>query len=343
MGASQRDIQIALMAAMQESNLRNLNYGDRDSIGLFQQRNAWASRADRLDPAKAARMFFKGGQRGQRGLLSYNQRNQWSLTQAAQKVQVSAYPNAYAKWEADALGLLGKAGGSANSDGVMRGDLAENRFPGLAQQGEGANLLTGQIGAGQGGTPDPTEASQIDTKGMPLGVSSASMPGIESGDKMPVFEFGEASDADSGGGGALPELDDATYRQTYPQGVPASGKRDLVIRTAKSFLGTPYLYGGNDASGIDCSALMQKAFKAAGINLPRISYQQANYGKRVAISQLRPGDMVATDNSSRNNGADHIALWLGNGMILEAPRSGLSVRIRQLGDDENYWGVAIDY
>ena len=68
-GASQRDIIVALMAAMQESGLRNLNYGDRDSIGLFQQRNAWGSTAERLNPESAARMFFLGGHAGQRGLL----------------------------------------------------------------------------------------------------------------------------------------------------------------------------------------------------------------------------------------------------------------------------------
>lgn len=116
LGASQRDILIALMAAFQESGIRSLNYGDRDSIGIFQQRNAWGSRAARLDPYQSARMFFLGGAQGQRGLLDFGNRGNMSLTQAAQAVQVSAFPSAYAKWEDEARALLGmsptKAGGS---------------------------------------------------------------------------------------------------------------------------------------------------------------------------------------------------------------------------------------
>jgi len=65
-------------------------------------------------------------------------------------------------------------------------------------------------------------------------------------------------------------------------------------------------------------------------------------GKRVGLDKLQVGDLVAWDNSSRNRGADHIAIWLGDGRIIEAPRPGLSVRIRELGDDDlkdGVWGV----
>ena len=90
---------IALSTALQESTLRNLPYGDRDSIGLFQQRDAWGSRAERLDPATSSEMFFTGGRGGQRGLLSIPDYLSMSVTRAAQAVQVSAFPDAYAKWE----------------------------------------------------------------------------------------------------------------------------------------------------------------------------------------------------------------------------------------------------
>jgi len=115
LGASQRDILIALMAAFQESGIRSLNYGDRDSIGIFQQRNAWGSRSARLDPYQSARMFFLGGSQGQQGLLDKRNRNRLSLAQAAQAVQVSAFPNAYAKWQDEAASLLGMSPGKAAS------------------------------------------------------------------------------------------------------------------------------------------------------------------------------------------------------------------------------------
>lgn len=110
LGASTRDNVIAIMTAMQESTLRNLDYGDRDSVGLFQQRNAWGSLADRMSPEKSARMFFLGGNAGQRGLFDFKNRNKMSLAQAAQAVQVSAFPDAYARWQAMAQQVVSSTG-----------------------------------------------------------------------------------------------------------------------------------------------------------------------------------------------------------------------------------------
>ncbi len=101
-------IVIALAAAMQESSLRNIAYGDRDSLGLFQQRpsTGWGTPAQLLDAAHAARLFYGGPSnpnKGKtRGLLDIPGWQSMTLTRAAQAVQISAYPNAYAKWEASA-------------------------------------------------------------------------------------------------------------------------------------------------------------------------------------------------------------------------------------------------
>lgn len=121
LGASSRDIVIALMTAMQESTLRNISYGDRDSVGLFQQRAPWGSFDDRTNPRESARMFFQGGQGGQPGLFSKRGRNDMSLAQAAQAVQVSAYPDAYAKWQAMAEALYGAMQWEGSNASVMSG------------------------------------------------------------------------------------------------------------------------------------------------------------------------------------------------------------------------------
>jgi murein DD-endopeptidase MepM/ murein hydrolase activator NlpD len=97
---------IALMTAMQESTLRNLPYGDRDSVGLFQQRNAWGSLQQRMDPATSARMFYTGGMAGQPGLLDISGWGQMPTWRAAQSVQRSAFPFAYAKHEGLATTLV---------------------------------------------------------------------------------------------------------------------------------------------------------------------------------------------------------------------------------------------
>jgi cell wall-associated NlpC family hydrolase len=119
------------------------------------------------------------------------------------------------------------------------------------------------------------------------------------------------------------------------------GQAGKIVRAAKSLLGTPYVWGGSSTTGVDCSGLVQLAYKAAGVNLPRVSYQQAGSGKRVGLGDLKPGDLVAWDNSTRNNGADHIAIYLGGGQIIEAARPGTNVRIRKLGNNEGAWGVRI--
>lgn len=97
---------VALAAGMQESGLRPLDYGDRDSVGVFQQRTSWGSLHDRLDPRDASTMFFTGGHAGQAGLLDIDAWATMPVTQAAQAVQVSAYPDAYAKWEPVAVQLV---------------------------------------------------------------------------------------------------------------------------------------------------------------------------------------------------------------------------------------------
>jgi LysM repeat protein len=115
-GVSDRGIVIALATAMQESALANLNYGHLDSVGLFQQRpsQGWGSRSQLLNPTYAARLFF-GGPTGPNssetpGLLDIRGWNSMSLTQAAQAVQISAYPNAYAQWETSAKYWLSELG-----------------------------------------------------------------------------------------------------------------------------------------------------------------------------------------------------------------------------------------
>ncbi|OQJ52733.1 LysM peptidoglycan-binding domain-containing protein [Clavibacter sepedonicus] len=115
-GVSDYGLVIALATAAQESTLRNLDWGDRDSIGLFQQRpsQGWGQPAQLNDPVYAARAFFGGSVNpnpgATRGLLDIAGWKSMTVTQAAQAVQYSAYPDAYAKWEASAWAWLEEIG-----------------------------------------------------------------------------------------------------------------------------------------------------------------------------------------------------------------------------------------
>jgi LysM repeat protein len=108
LGVSDYGIAIALATAMQESTLRNLSWGDLDSVGLFQQRpsSGWGTVEQLTDPAYAAALFYGGPSnpnRGYtRGLLDISGWESMPLTEAAQRVQISAFPDAYAKWESAA-------------------------------------------------------------------------------------------------------------------------------------------------------------------------------------------------------------------------------------------------
>jgi LysM repeat protein len=103
-GVPDYGIIIALATAMQESSLRNIDYGDRDSVGLFQQRTStgWGTIADIMNPHHSAYLFYQGRSGYTRGLLDISGWQSMPLTVAAQKVQISAYPDHYAKWETSA-------------------------------------------------------------------------------------------------------------------------------------------------------------------------------------------------------------------------------------------------
>lgn len=107
---------IGVATAAQESSLVNISYGDRDSIGLFQQRAPWGTDAERMDPVTAATMFFTGGRGGQRGLTAFPDWPTVPLAVAAQRVQVSAFPDAYAKWQQLAVDAVAAASGVAPAE-----------------------------------------------------------------------------------------------------------------------------------------------------------------------------------------------------------------------------------
>ena len=116
LGVSGEGIVIALATAMQESSLRNLNGGDRDSVGLFQQRPSagWGSVDQLTTPAYSARLFYGGASNPNigrtRGLMDIVDWQSLPLTVAAQAVQNSAFPDAYAKWEASAQAWYSELG-----------------------------------------------------------------------------------------------------------------------------------------------------------------------------------------------------------------------------------------
>ncbi|MFB4310742.1 C40 family peptidase [Actinomadura sp. GTD37] len=106
-----------------------------------------------------------------------------------------------------------------------------------------------------------------------------------------------------------------------------------VIKAAYTRLGWPYVWGGESEAegGYDCSGLMQFAFAKAGIRLPRVAADQARAGWVIPYSKAEPGDMLIWANDPTAPGyISHIALYLGNGKMIAAPRRGTVVQIQNV-------------
>ncbi|HET8529468.1 MAG TPA: C40 family peptidase [Gaiellaceae bacterium] len=97
-----------------------------------------------------------------------------------------------------------------------------------------------------------------------------------------------------------------------------------IIAQGKRFLGVHYLWGGLSSWGFDCSGLIWDLYRAHGLTIPRDADPQLHHGTPVARSALEPGDLLFFGSGGY---ADHVSIYLGNGMELEAPDSAHRVRI----------------
>ncbi|GCB46653.1 C40 family peptidase [Streptomyces sp. NL15-2K] len=100
-----------------------------------------------------------------------------------------------------------------------------------------------------------------------------------------------------------------------------------AISYAYSKLGSPYVWGATGPDAFDCSGLIQAAYRAAGISLPRTTYAQIDAGRRVSHSELRPGDLVFF-----YSGISHVGIYIGNGQMIHAPRPSAPVRVAPLSE-----------
>jgi cell wall-associated NlpC family hydrolase len=248
---------IAVATAMQESSLRNLGHlgdgNDHDSLGLFQQRPSmgWGTPAQLTDPRYAAGKFYER-------LVEVDGWQRMTVTAAAQAVQRSAYPDAYAKWQTEAEQIV--------------------------------DAVTGK-----------------------LGITCA-----DGGDGMP----GE------GPGGIPPGYV-----------LPSDQQQAAAVRFALAQVGEPYVFGAEGPDTWDCSGLMQKAWAAAGVRIPRVTGDQVRAGVAVgSLAAMEPGDLILIPGSNGTmSRPGHVGMYIGLGgdgkqYLVNAPRTGDVVKVIPVGN-----------
>jgi cell wall-associated NlpC family hydrolase len=117
---------------------------------------------------------------------------------------------------------------------------------------------------------------------------------------------------------------------------PAGAAHDAV-QTALDQVGKPYVYGAAGPGSFDCSGLTMFAYRAAGVSLPHSSRAQYTMGVPVAYGAWQPGDLLFFGGSAST--IHHVAMYIGNGTIVEAPYSGSYVRTASLYEYGSYFGA----
>jgi cell wall-associated NlpC family hydrolase len=115
-----------------------------------------------------------------------------------------------------------------------------------------------------------------------------------------------------------------------------------AVEYAIEQLGKPYIYGGTGPTGYDCSGLVMEAYLAAGISLPRTTYQQVDSGSAVysvtTSAQLKPGDLIFTMGSDPEGDLPgHVGMYIGDDLVIDAPHTGANIELSKF--DGGYWNV----
>jgi cell wall-associated NlpC family hydrolase/SLT domain-containing protein len=136
--------------------------------------------------------------------------------------------------------------------------------------------------------------------------------------------------AGEGGGKSAASATGSKKSGAKATGTNGAGKTaSAVIKVAMKYLGVKYVWGGASPKGFDCSGLLQYSFRQIGVNLPRTAAQQQRAGKRVKLTEARPGDLLFNGDP-----AHHVVMCIGGGKIIEAPHTGSVVRVRSYRPSE---------
>ena len=173
----------------------------------------------------------------------------------------------------------------------------------------------------QESAPAPQEQSSRPSSGQR---ASAQEPATTSQPEPEAVGEEEAASAPA----PAPAPEPATSSEPAPS--RSGNAASTAISTAMSYIGTPYVWAGESASGLDCSGLTMVSYAAAGVDLTHSSRVQYGEGAQVPLDAVQPGDLVFWSSDGSQSGIYHVAIYLGDDMMIEAPTFGMTVRVTSM-------------
>lgn len=296
--------ELPVMAALTESGLKNLPGGDRDSSGFFQMRQGvWGSQYGNYvkNPERQLDWFVNTAKSAKRG----NNLGEWvaNIERPAEQ-----YRGRYQQHLTEARSLLG----NSSQNGVTGVTIAQAQTQGVSgfagdRMAIARNDMMSALMAGsdpRAGNLNGAVASMRAMFDAPVQRASAPNPTADPG----------ADPVDVALGGT------------------ATGSK--AARLAMKFQGTPYVWGGTDPKGFDCSGLIQYSYGKLGVKIPRVAADQ--FRASTPVNDPQPGDLVfwkGYTNSATNPG--HVGMYIGNGQYIQAPKTGDVVKVSNVADRPN--------
>lgn len=223
--------------------------------------------------------------------------------------------------------MMGRIGGSAGRAGLWGlGALAVNGVGGTLENNVSSSGGKKAVSVGTSAASGALLGAGVGSVVPVLGTGAGALVGGAIGLGYGIYQnFGENSDRTTGNdgiGGGDSNTKKKKKSSSAKSGSTVSGKSaGGAINAALSEVGKPYQWGGVGPDAFDCSGLMQYAYRKAGVRIPRTSQQQMGVGKAVkGLKNAKPGDLMFPN-------PGHVVMYLGGNKIVEAPRTGLNIRV----------------
>jgi cell wall-associated NlpC family hydrolase len=231
-----------------------------------------------------------------------------------------------------------------------------------SSSGDLAGTTTSVVGqTANGGSVSPSSGGNPNAQNIGPSTANPNAGGSQAADQLVQMQASRAPTAQvgvnysaalqrlasqSGGSGYTP-----TGLATSGAGTNPSGNTSQLINDAKSWIGTPYVYGGTGRGGVDCSGFTQAVYQQMGINIGRDTTAQFEGGQHVgvdgnwnaSVQALQPGDLIFYGQPGASGPNAHVVMYIGNGQIIQAAHTGTNVAVGNLfssaASDEPFLGV----